>query len=123
MLQNSKVMAMVPVKDLAKAKGFYNNVLGLKPANEHDFGITYICGGGQMFVYPTPKAGTAQSTVATWEVKDISAMVKELDGKVEFEHYEYPGAEHDGPIHIMGGMRAAWFKDPDGNILGLNQAA
>jgi len=123
MLQDSKVMAMVPVKDINTAKDFYNNVLGLKPAKEHDFGITYVCGGGQMFVYPTPKAGTAQSTVAEWEVSDIAATVKQLGDKVEWEHYEYPGAEHDGPIHILGGMKAAWFKDPDGNILGLNQQA
>ena len=123
MLQDSKVMAMVPVKDLAKAKSFYNDVLGLSPTKEHDFGITYVCGGAEMFVYPTPKAGTAQSTVATWEVKDIKAATSQLEGRVEFEHYEYPGAEHDGPIHIMGGSKAAWFKDPDGNILGLSQAA
>lgn len=123
MLQDSKVMAMVPVKDIKKAKDFYNNVLGLKPTREHDFGVTYVCGGGQMFVYPTPTAGSAKSTAAEWEVKDIKAAVKELDGKVEWEHYEYPGAKYDGPIHILGGMKAAWFKDPDGNVLGLNQAA
>ena len=99
-------MAMVPVKDLDKAKDFYSQTLGLKPTAEHQFGITYVCGGGQMFVYPTPTAGTAKSTVATWEVKDLSALVKELDGKVEFEHYDYPGAEHDGPIHILGGMKS-----------------
>lgn len=121
MLKDSEVMAMVAVKDLTKAEDFYSNTLGLQPIAKHEFGITYECGGSKLFVYPTPTAGTAKSTAATWNVKDISAVVKELDGKVEFEHYDYPGAEHDGPVHILGGMKSAWFKDPDGNILGINQ--
>lgn len=123
MLKDSEVMAMVAVKDLAKAEDFYSNTLGLKAVDKHEFGITYECGGSKLFVYPTPTAGTAQSTLATWNVKDIKAVVKELEGKVDFEHYEYPGAEHDGPIHILAGMKSAWFKDPDGNTLGLNEVA
>lgn len=121
MLKQSDVVANVAVKDLGVSKKFYNEVLGLEIIDDGDFGMTFKSGSSRLFVYTTPMAGTAKSTVASWDVKDIKAEVAELDGKVEFEHYDYPGAEHDGPIHILGGMKAAWFKDPDGNVLGLVQ--
>lgn len=124
MLKDAKVMAMVPVRDIEKAEKFYSETLGLKKVDKNPGGVAYQCGGTKLFVYPTPKAGTAKSTVATWEVKDIAAAAKELAGKgLEFEHYDYPGAKHEGDVHIWGGMKAAWFKDPDGNVLGLNQPA
>lgn len=122
MLNDSDVVANVAVKDMGVSKEFYSGVLGLEIVDENDFVTTYKSGATQFFVYVTPKAGTAQSTLATWEVKDIKKVTEELKDKVKFEHYEFPGAEHDGPIHIMGGMKSAWFTDPDGNILGINQS-
>ena len=114
-------MAMVPVKDIKVAEEFYTKTLGLNKIDENMAGVAYECGSGKMFVYYTPKAGTAQSTVATWEVDDIEAVVKDLkDNDLKFEHYDMPGAKHEGDVHIMGGMKAAWFRDPDGNILGLS---
>ena len=124
MLNKSEVYAMVAVKDLAKAKKFYKATLGLEIIDEMDFGIMFRSGQhSQLFVYPTPTVGTAKSTLATWEVEDIKAVTDELAKKdIEFEHYDYPGAKHEGPIHILFGMKSAWFKDPDGNVLGLNEA-
>jgi catechol 2,3-dioxygenase-like lactoylglutathione lyase family enzyme len=122
MLNESDVVANVAVKDLAAAKKFYTETLGLEIIHDGEFGTTFKSGATRLFVYPTPNAGTAKSTVANWDVKDIKSIVKQLDGKVEFERYEYPGAEHDGPIHILGGIKSMWFKDPDGNVLGVMEA-
>src|SRR3569833_157127 len=101
MLENSEVMAMVPVKDLKQSEKFYSQTLGLKKVDQKPGGISYQCGATKLFVYPTPTAGTAKSTVATWEVKDIAKVAKELKDKgLEFEHYDYPGATHEGDVHI-----------------------
>lgn len=122
MLKDSDVVAMVPVKDIKESEQFYSQTLGLKKIEENAAGIAYQCGSGKMFVYPTPTAGTAKSTVATWEVGDIAAVAKELKNKgLKFEHYDYPGATHEGDVHIWEGAKAAWFRDPSGNILGLSQ--
>jgi predicted enzyme related to lactoylglutathione lyase len=123
MLADGMVMAMVPVKDIKIAEKFYSETLQLKKANESAAGMAYECGKGSvMFVYPTPTAGTAKSTVATWEVGDIVQVTQDLKNKgLEFERYDYPGAVHEGDVHIWEGAKAAWFKDPDGNILGLSQ--
>lgn len=122
MLADSKVWAVVAVSDLAKGKEFYGGVLGLKQIGENPGGVMYESGGGTLFVYPAPSAGHNQSTSANWHVDDIAAVVEELKGKgVQFEHYEIPGATMEGDVHVvMENMKAAWFKDPDGNILGLS---
>jgi len=123
MLNDCDVVANVAVKDIEVAKKFYTDTLELNQVSEEPFGVTYKSGSGRLFVYPTPTAGTAQSTCATWEVKDIKQVTESLANKgIKFEHYEFPGAKHEGPVHIMGGTRAAWFKDPDGNLLGLSAA-
>lgn len=115
---------MVPVRDIKEAEQFYSETLGLNKAHESAAGITYQCGDAKMFVYVTPTAGTAKSTVATWDVKDINAVAKELKAKgLKFERYDYPGATHEGDVHIWEGMKAAWFRDPTGNILGLSQTS
>lgn len=122
MLDNAEVMAMVPVKDIKEAEKFYSETLGLKKVDENPGGISYQCGATKLFVYPTPTAGTAKSTVATWEVNDIAKVTDELQAKgLEFEHYDYPGATHKGVVHIWEGAKAAWFRDLSGNILGLSQ--
>ena len=121
MLSKSTVMAMIAVKDLEKAKEFYGGTLGLEQSDENPGGVAYKCGDGLVFVYPTPKAGTNQATSATWMVEDIDAVVKDLKAKgLKFEHYEFPGAKIENDVHIWQGMKAAWFTDPDGNILGLS---
>lgn len=123
-LSDQDVIAMVATKDLEKAKEFYGETLGLKQTDKNDAGVTFASGSTRLFVYPTPTAGTAQSTTATWEVTNIEDVVKELsDNGVTFEHYEIPGATQVGDISHIGPHKAAWFKDPDGNILGLTQVA
>lgn len=120
-LADSKVMAMVAVKDVAAGKAFYGEKLGLKEAEENDGGVAYECGGGTLFMYNAPaSAGTGQATAASWYVDDMDATVAELKSKgISFESYDIPGATKEGDIYVIGPMKAAWFKDPDGNILGL----
>jgi catechol 2,3-dioxygenase-like lactoylglutathione lyase family enzyme len=122
-IADGTVVAMIAVKELAKAKQFYSVTLGLKQGDENPGGVAYVCGTGKVFVYESQTAGTGQATCATWEVSDVEGAVAELKEKgLTFEHYDIPGAEIEGDVHVMGPMKAAWFKDPDGNILGLANA-
>lgn len=122
LLADSTVMAMIAVSDLDKGKEFYAGTLGLRQEDENPGGVAYKCGTGLVFVYQSDTAGKNEATSATWEVDDIEAVVSELKAKgISFEKYDFPGAEYDGDILVMGtSMKAAWFKDPDGNILGLS---
>jgi catechol 2,3-dioxygenase-like lactoylglutathione lyase family enzyme len=122
MLGDKDATATIPVKDLRKAKAFYENTLGLTPIDkEGDEAIVYQSGSTRLLVYKSDFAGTNQATVATWGVgNDIEREVKVLQDKgVAFEHYDMPGATHKGDVHVMGDMKTAWFKDPDGNIHAL----
>ncbi len=114
------VSAVVAVKDINKSKEFYEAVLGLVPENEQEgVAVVYRCGTGNIQVYQSQFAGTNQATSASWEAEDVKSVVDELKNKgVVFEHYDsMPGVKFDGDVHVMGDMQAAWFKDPDGNIL------
>ncbi len=121
MLSNATVQPMLPVKDLEAARKFYEGPLGLKKIGEApDAAVTYKSGGSTVVVYKSEFAGTNKGTAALWEVKDVEATVKELKAKgVPFEHYDLPGLTRQGDIHQAGDFKVAWFKDPDGNILSL----
>jgi len=122
MLENSNATANLAVKDLAKAKAFYEGTLGLKQLD--DMGgelVVYKSGDTVINVYHSQFAGTNKATAVTWAVGDrIEPIVKSLRSKgVTFEHYEMPGLSLEGDIHVGYGLKVAWFKDPDGNILNL----
>jgi catechol 2,3-dioxygenase-like lactoylglutathione lyase family enzyme len=106
---------------LAKAKEFYEGKLGLTPGkNNSESGVSYPCGSGNLFVYVSEFAGSNKATAVAWEVDNVEAAVQELAGKgVTFEHFDMPGATLEGDVHVMGPVKAAWFKDPDGNILNI----
>ena len=122
MLAAKETMATVAVRDLNAARRFYEGTLGLKltEAQEQE-ALTYQAGSAKILVYRSQFAGSNQATAATWLLgKDMEKVVKELRGKgVVFEHYTMPGLTLKGDIHEGGGMKAAWFKDPDGNIHAL----
>lgn len=122
MLANSNATANLAVKDLARAKAFYEGVLGL--AEVHNEGgelIVYKSGDTSINVYRSKFAGTNKATAVTWMVGDeIEKIVGALRSKgVVFEHYDMPDTTIEGDIHVGHGMKVAWFKDPDGNILNL----
>jgi predicted enzyme related to lactoylglutathione lyase len=121
MLGNRSVRPMLPVKDLGSAKKFYEETLGLKKAGEEgEEAVTYRSGDSTLVVYRSEFAGTNKGTAALWEVDDIDDTVKELKSKgVKFEHYDLPGLTRKGDIHLGGPMKVAWFKDPAGNILSV----
>jgi catechol 2,3-dioxygenase-like lactoylglutathione lyase family enzyme len=120
MLNESNVVATVAVKDMGAGKKFYGETLGLKQVDENPGGVTYQSGNGKLFVYSSPTAGTGQATCAFWDVDNIEQVAKDLSSKgVKFEQYDMPSGERQGDIHLIGPMKAAWFKDPDGNILGM----
>ncbi|TIQ85574.1 MAG: VOC family protein [Mesorhizobium sp.] len=122
MLANSNATANLAVRDLARAKAFYERTLGLKEVhNEGGELIVYKCGATSINVYRSEFAGTNKATAVTWMVGDeIDNTVKALKSKgVVFEHYDMPGLTLEGDIHVGHGMKVAWFKDPDGNILNL----
>lgn len=121
-LADVDVQATVAVKNLEAAKKFYEETLGLKRDATVEKGVvSYRCGGATLTVYESQFAGTNRATAATWVVRhDLAGLVKELVAKgVKFEHYDMPGMKLEGDIHVMGDGKAAWLKDPDGNILAL----
>ena len=120
MFDSATILPDVAVSDIQKGKEFYGGTLGLKQSDEDMGGVTYECGGTRLFVYQSQTAGTGQATCFTFEVKagTLKKTVEAVKAKgVSFEHYDMPGGQRDGDIHIMGDHQAAWFKDPDGNII------
>ncbi len=125
MLTDSTVTANIPAADLGRARSFYADKLGLNPIQEFPGGLVYRTDGGTYFLlYETEFAGTAGHTVAQWHVNDVDATVRELkENGVMFETYDLPGVTWDGSIASFEDLgRGAWFKDSEGNILGLDDA-
>jgi predicted enzyme related to lactoylglutathione lyase len=126
MLANLEVHATIPAHDLARAQKFYEQKLGLNPASEAPGGggLVYRCGPSWFLLYPSGGAGSAQHTLMGWAIDDIEAEVAALKARgVVFEEYDWPGLETANGIADTGPGRAAWFKDSEGNILGLIQLA
>jgi predicted enzyme related to lactoylglutathione lyase len=125
MLNDSRVDANIPASDLARARDFYADKLGLSPTRELGGEVLmYRTSGGTAFqVYRTEYAGQAGHTIAQWHVDDIESEVHDLKAKgVTFEVYDMPGVTWDGEIAAMEGLgRAAWFKDSEGNIMCIDQ--
>jgi len=122
MLGNIDAVANLAVKDLAVARRFYEDTLGLAQVDaEGDEVVVYGSGSTRINVYRSAFAGTNQATAVTWQVgADIERLVAALKAKgVRFEHYDMPDTKLEGDLHVMGDMKVAWFKDPDGNILNL----
>jgi len=121
MLGKADATPMVAVKDLDRARKFYEDILGLEAKEEMGGEVlTVKSGNTPITVYRSEYAGTNQATALTFDVKDLESEVQELKGKgVSFEHYEMEGLTREGDVYRSEGMKTAWFKDPDGNILSL----
>jgi catechol 2,3-dioxygenase-like lactoylglutathione lyase family enzyme len=124
MLSEQELMATVAVKDIGAARAFYEGKLGLPVEDTMgDEIVRYRCGGGKLLVYVSQFAGTNRATAVTWSVGDVEAEVRALKAKgVAFEHYDIPGATLQGDVHVIGPIRNAWCKDPDGNVLSIVSA-
>jgi catechol 2,3-dioxygenase-like lactoylglutathione lyase family enzyme len=123
MMISGDAIATVGVRDMRVARDFYEKKLGLTPAENRggEEVMTYKAGKSTLFVYRTKEAGSNHATGVTWPVGNrVDETVKELKAKgVGFEHYDLPDMKREGDVHVAGDMRAAWFKDPDGNIHAL----
>jgi predicted enzyme related to lactoylglutathione lyase len=123
MLKNAPIVPYIPVADVARARKFYEEKVGLVAKEEYAGGVLYECGNGsRVFMYPSPGAGTSKASTAFWAVKDVAAEVAELKARgVVFEEYDMPGIKTVNSIATGGGAKTAWFKDSEGNILAVSQ--
>lgn len=121
MLGKADATPMIPVKDLDRARAFYEDTLGLKAKDEMGGEVlTMESGDTTINVYRSEFAGTNKATALTFEVDDAEKEVRELKDKgIFFEHYDMPGLTAQGDLYVAEGFKTAWFKDPDGNILSL----
>ena len=123
MLGDKDATATIAVRDMDVAKDFYEGILGLERAGMEDpGGILYTSGTSRVLVYMSEYAGTNQATAVSWAVgDDVEGVVEALKQRgVTFERYDnLPGTTREGDIHRFGDFKAAWFKDPDGNILNI----
>ncbi|MFJ5831630.1 VOC family protein [Streptomyces sp. NPDC093089] len=118
MLSDSPIAAIIPVNDMARAKRFYSETLGLPLTRESAEDTRYECGGTMIGLYETPYGGKAEHTLASWKVADLDAEMSALRSKgVTFEDYDLPGIKTVDGVVESDTMRGAWFKDSEGNIL------
>ena len=122
-LTDAKAHATVAVSDQKRGNDFYADTLGLKLLATNPGVAMFECGDGTILdVYESSFAGTGKSTAASFQVADIDATMADLRGRgVVFEEYDQPGLKTTNGVADAGGARAAWFKDPDGNTLGVVQ--
>jgi catechol 2,3-dioxygenase-like lactoylglutathione lyase family enzyme len=131
MLAQSDVATRLPVQDLERARAFYSEKLGLEPAEERPGGLRYRGGSGAFALFISADAAAGTHTQMSWEVTDLEATVAALRARgVVFEEYDLPGLKTlDGIAQVAGnypsrggiGEQAAWFKDSEGNLLGIGQ--
>lgn len=123
MLKDHDSSAIVAVSDLARAGDFYGGVLGLEPAGEEaeEGVLVYRSGATKLVVYRSEYAGTNRANAVVWGVGgDLDAIVAALEANgAAFEHYPDIG-RLEGNVHVAGGARLVWLRDPDGNILHIN---
>jgi predicted enzyme related to lactoylglutathione lyase len=123
MLKNAAIVPYIPVHDVARARKFYEEKVGLKPKETYAGGVIYECGQGSwVFMYPSGGAGTSKASTAFWSVNDVVAEVAELKARgVVFEEYDMPGIKTVDSVATGGGAKTAWFKDTEGNTLAISQ--
>ena len=127
MLSSYTPVATLSTSDLTKARGFYEDTLGLTVQFDVMGAVSYTCGSGNLFVYESAYAGTNKATSVTFNVP-TSEFDGEVDGLramgIEFMTFEMEGLEWNDGVAAMGSeMRAVWFADPDGNIVNLSAGA
>jgi catechol 2,3-dioxygenase-like lactoylglutathione lyase family enzyme len=123
MLRDKPSSAIVAVKDIDRARTFYRDTLGLELAdNSMPDVLGFRTGDTSLVVYRSDEAGTNRANAVVWTVgEDMDDIVADLRAKgVRFERYPEMGLKLEGDVYVEGDMKMVWFKDPDGNILHLN---
>ena len=123
MLSSASVTTMLPVKDIARARAFYEGCLGLRPGGfRADGKFVYVVGGSTLALFPKPEGTKADHTAISFRVDDIAASIGELKrAGVVFEDYDFPGLKTVNHVCVLGAEKAAWCKDTEGNYLCIHE--
>jgi len=123
MLASAPLTTMLPVKDLDRARDFYVNKLGLEAEGlAADGKFLLRAGGTRLALFPKPDGTKADHTAVSFQVADIAAAIRQLEARgVAFADYDLPGLKTVEHVCVLGAEKAAWFQDPEGNILCLHQ--
>jgi catechol 2,3-dioxygenase-like lactoylglutathione lyase family enzyme len=123
MLTGFPIHATAAAIDLARARQWYEDKLGLVPDREDPGGLWYhFAGDTWLYLYGTPSAGTAQNTIAGWTVSEIESVMAELRSRgVVFEDYDFGEVRTVDGLVDFGIAKAAWFKDSEGNTYELSE--
>jgi catechol 2,3-dioxygenase-like lactoylglutathione lyase family enzyme len=122
-LNDSSVAVMLPISDPDRSQKFYSDQLGLAFEGTTEEGsLRYHLHGAELMLLPRPDEKPLSSTAISFEVSDVAHEIADLEGRgISFEDYDLPGLKTDQHIATMGDEKAAWFLDPDGNVLCLHQ--
>ena len=122
-LADCEVTCMLPVKDLERARRFYEDALGLVAGELRPDGkFVYRVGGTTLALFPKPEGTKAEHTALSFRVPRIEAAIDALKSRgVAFADYDFPGLKTEGHVCVLGSEKAAWFSDPEGNLLCLHE--
>lgn len=120
---STEVTCMLPVKDMDRARRFYEERLGFTPlGGKPDGKFMYRCGGTELALFPKPEGTKAQHTALSFRVADIAQAIQQLQSRgVVFADYDFPGLKTVGHVCVLGSEKAAWFEDTEGNVLCLHE--
>jgi catechol 2,3-dioxygenase-like lactoylglutathione lyase family enzyme len=120
---STQATCILPVIDMARARRFYEQALGLEVVGgKPDGKFVYRCGGTEIALFPKPEGTQAQHTALSFRVDDIAQAVSLLQARgVAFADYDLPGLKTVEHVCVLGSEKAAWFEDPEGNILCLHE--
>lgn len=130
-LSEARVATRLPAQDLDRARQFYAEKLGLQPSEVRPGGLLYLCGGAEFALFQSTGSSPGTFTQMGFQVDDLDAAVAELKSRgLEFEQFDIPGLKTvDGIVEVPGnypskgtGERAIWFRDSEGNLIGIGQA-
>jgi catechol 2,3-dioxygenase-like lactoylglutathione lyase family enzyme len=123
MLNDARVATRIPVNDLGQARAWYADKLGLEPEEERPGGLRYQCAGSEFVLFESAGAASGDHTQMAFDVDDFDAVVAELQERgVSFDEYGITEVQGNYPSKGGKGEKAAWFRDPDGNLFGIGQA-
>lgn len=123
MLSNASITTMLPVRDIDRARHFYEDCLGLEPGGFRPDGkFVYAVGGSTLALFPKPEGTRADHTAISFRVPDIVGSIETLKrAGVVFENYDFPDLKTVDHVCVLGAEKAAWFKDTEGNYLCIHE--
>ena len=122
MWETAVAEATLPAQDLDRARRFYAERLGLTPTSEDEAGVHFVVGGTRFRLFRSSGGASGSHTQLALMVRDIAAQVSALRARgLGFEDYNYPNLKTVDGIADLGYAQAAWFKDSEGNLLGIAQ--